>query len=163
MARRWKIWAAGLGVLALAASGASGLADLGENTPLAESLAGEYRETFRFSGDELEPAGRHQRVLMREAAAKKTTTLKVKYYIGTTFQTVAPGQAQLFEVRCPRKNEQPLTGGLFAPTSGLVISNSSRTSPEPTFPTHERAWYEAAYNRTAAELAWKPFLTCARS
>jgi len=150
----------GLGALALAVSAPPGLG--GGSAPLADGLDRDYQRTLRFSGDELEPAGARQRALMGETARARKQAAKLKYYIGTEFQIVASGDAQLFEVRCPAAGDQPLTGGVFATTSGLVISNSSRTSPVPAFPTHSRAWYEAVYNPTGAQLAWKPFLTCMR-
>jgi hypothetical protein len=93
----------------------------------------------------------------------KRGRIKLSYYIGAEFQTIAPGIAQLFEIGCPVKRERPLAGGSFAPLPGLVVVNSSRDNPQPGSATAERAWYEAVLNITAAPLLWKPFVTCSQS
>lgn len=145
--------AAGLGVGAAAGVGAGA-------SPPAEAIATGYERTERISGEELERTGPGEAAIARRAAAAGTQPLKLKYYIGTEFQAVEPGAAQLFEVRCPLPGQEAITGGVFAPVAGLVISNSSRSSPDPAFPTHSRAWYEGVTNLTGAALQWKPFVTC---
>jgi hypothetical protein len=86
--------------------------------------------------------------------------LELSYYVGVDFQEVEPGGAQLFEIRCPTKGEQPMSGGTFAPVAGLVTASSSRVNPSTEFPTRPRAWYEAVVNIMSTPLRWKPFVTC---
>jgi hypothetical protein len=88
--------------------------------------------------------------------------LKLAYYIGVEFQTISPGGAQLFEIRCPDAAEKPLGGGSFAPSPGLVVVNSSRMSPSTEVPTAPRAWYQAVVNIMSVPLQWKPIVTCGR-
>jgi hypothetical protein len=132
-------------------------------------LAAGYDPGEPLSAGKLEPASRREAARSssapgpRAAAKHKRAEVKLKYYIGADFLTVAPGIAQLFEIRCPKSGEQPLTGGSFEPAGGLVVVNSSRTNPSPDFPTSPRAWYEAVINVTATPLQWKPFATCVRN
>jgi hypothetical protein len=156
--RRWGALAlvagvAGLGVGATAGAGGGG-------APRADAIDLDYARVQRLGGDELEEVAPHRLPLGGAAASRAGNSLRLKYYIGTEFRTVAPGGAQLLEVRCPLAGQQSMGGGVSSPTPGLVISNSSRTSPEPTFPTHSRAWYEAVTNLTGTDLQWKPFLIC---
>jgi hypothetical protein len=95
------------------------------------------------------------------AAGAKEHGLELSYYIGVDFEEVEPGGAQLFEIRCPTRGEQPLAGGTFAPTAGLVTVSSSRVNPSTEFPTRPRAWYDAVVNIMSTPLRWKPFVTCA--
>jgi hypothetical protein len=88
--------------------------------------------------------------------------LKLAYYIGVEFQTISPGGAQLFEIRCPDAAEKPLGGGSFAPSPGLAVVNSSRMSPSTEVPTAPRAWYQAVVNIMSVPLQWKPIVTCGR-
>jgi hypothetical protein len=147
-----------VGVASLGVGAAAG-ASRGTVSP-ADSLATGYERTLRIDGDRLERADPDRLPATARAAGGRRASLALKYYIGTEFQAVASGSAQLFEVRCPLPGQEAMTGGVFAPVAGLVISNSSRTSPEPTFPTHSRAWYQAVTNLSGAELHWKPFVTC---
>jgi hypothetical protein len=144
---------AGLGVGATAGAG-------GGANPPADALEPDYGRVERFPADALREVGPHRLPVSGASASRAGRSLALKYYVGTEFRPVAPGGAQLLEVRCPISRQQAMAGGVFSPTPGLVISNSSRTSPEPTFPTHSRAWYEAVTNLTGAELSWKPFLIC---
>jgi hypothetical protein len=146
------------GAVALGVGAAAGIG--AGATPPAETVALDYGRAKRISSEELERTGPDRVPNVHRAAGSGTKPLKLKYYIGTEFQAVAPDAAQLFEVRCPLPGQEPITGGVFAPAAGLVISNSSRSSPDPTFPTHSRAWYEGVANLTGAEAQWKPFVTC---
>ena len=87
---------------------------------------------------------------------------KLSYFMTVNFETVVPGGDELYEIRCPAKR-QPVTGGVFAASPGLAVTNSSRTSPDPDRPTLSGAWYEGVTNLTAASLQWKPLLVCIRS
>jgi hypothetical protein len=148
-------------ILGVAALGAA--AGVGAGTSLrAESIALEYERTQRLSDEELERTGPERLPIAGRAANVSAKPLKLKYYIGTEFQRIAPDAAQLFEVRCPLPGQEAMTGGVFAPVGRLVISNSSRTNPDPSFPTHSRAWYEGVTNLDEMELQWKPFVTCAQ-
>lgn len=162
------LFAAALGAcaLSLAAFAASGSGEGAAAT--AELIAGDYQRPVRIAGADLEPApGREVAVASSASGAGSGAgdqpakrRLKINYYIGVEFQTVAPGVAQLFEIRCPTRGEQPLTGGMSAPVPGLVAVNSSRTNPQPGFPSRPRAWYQAVINLQATALEWKPFVTC---
>jgi hypothetical protein len=158
--RHWKMVAL-VALSGLAALGAGAAAGIGAGaSPRAETIAIDYERTQRISGRELERTGPGGLPIAGRAAGIATKPLKLKYYVGTDFQAVAPDAAQLFEVRCPLPGQEALTGGVFALAGGPVISNSSRSSPDPTFPTSSRAWYEGVTNLTGAELQWKPFVTC---
>ena len=127
-------------------------------TPLAQAAAGGY-ERVTIAGDDLEPAG--ARALGGGSrAANEEEALGLSYYVGVDFQEVEPGGAQLFEIRCPTKGEQPIAGGTFAPVAGLLTVSSSRVNPSTAFPTRPRAWYEAVVNIMSTPLRWKPFVTC---
>jgi hypothetical protein len=153
-------------VLATPASPATGRG----STPLANGLATRYDSEGLIDAGSLEPAARREIARIdsppppRAGAAgrHRRPPVQLKYYIGVDFQTVAPGGAQLFEIRCPHERERSLTGGTFAPAGGLVVVNSSSTNPSPDLPTSERAWYEAVLNLTSAPQQWKAFVTCAR-
>ena len=95
-------------------------------------------------------------------AAASRKSAKLSYFISVNFETVVPGGAELYEIRCPAKR-QPVTGGVFAASPGLAVTNSSRTSPDPDRPTLSGAWYEGVTNLTAGSLQWKPVLVCIRS
>lgn len=157
--------ACGLGLAALAAAGSGDGAG-----PTSDRIAAGYA-VHRIAGAELEPASGPQVAVLRAPAPstasangkpkkKRRAGLRLKYYIGVDFQAVPPGGAQLFEIRCPTRGEQPLTGGMFAPLPGLVAVNSSQTNPQPGFPSRPRAWYQAVVNLQATALQWKPFVTC---
>jgi hypothetical protein len=158
--------AVGALVLAIPASRATG----GGLSPGAGRLATSYDTGGAIGAGSLEPAPRGKVAPLAPSppgagtsGRRERTRVKLRYYIGVDFQTVAPGNAQLFEIRCPHERERPLTGGTFAPAGGLAVVNSSRTNPSPDLPTNERAWYEAVLNITSAPLQWKPFVTCVRS
>jgi hypothetical protein len=160
--------AAALAVCAVVPATVASRATGGGASPWAAELATSYGPGGAIGAGPLEPAPRGDVARLASArgtgasARRKPARLKLKYYIGVDFQTVAPGDAQLFEIRCPNERERPLTGGTFAPAGGLVIVNSSRTNPSPGLPSSERAWYEAVLNITETPLQWKPFVTCVR-
>jgi len=162
--------AAALVLSALVLATLAGRATGGGSGPWAGELATSYEPGGAIGTGPLEPASRGEIALLGSAgsrgagasAQRERIRVKLKYYIGVDFQAVAPGDAQLFEIRCPRERERPLTGGTFAPAGGLVVVNSSPTNPSPGLPTNTRAWYEGVLNITAAPLQWKPFVTCVR-
>ena len=147
--------AAGLGVFVTSSVGDDGA---------GASVSASYDSVETISGDELKQV-RAERLRLgsaqTSAKAKKTKKTKVFYYITVNFETVGPrgggADAQLFEIRCPKK-QQPATGGIFAPQPGLAVTNSSRTNP--IGPTLGAAWYEGVFNATDVAIQWKPFLTC---
>ena len=47
------------------------------------------------------------------AAASRKLVKLWSYFISVNFETVVPGGAELYEIRCPAKR-QPVTGGVFA-------------------------------------------------
>jgi hypothetical protein len=93
--------------------------------------------------------------IARARASKKSA--KLFYYVTQETFTVQPGARDLRELRCPRR-QQPATGGVFAPTPGLAITNSSRTNPDGA--TVAGAWYEGVTNFTSVPLSWQVHLTC---
>ena len=133
----------------------------GGSSPPAARIAAGYQPGGTISGSELRPATRSESALSGAGSPGKSR-LVLTYYVSLDLQTVAPGGAQLFEIHCPKEGEQPLTGGVLAAVPGLIMVNSSRTSPSADFPTNPRAWYEAVMNVTAEPLQWKPFVTCGR-
>jgi hypothetical protein len=152
--------ALGLAAAALAAAEVVAGSEPQAGVPLAAATAGGY-ERVTLAGDDLERAGAPLLSgTARRAANKQGSALELSYYIGVDYQEVEPGGAQLFEIRCPTKGEQPLGGGTFAPVAGLVTVNSSRVNPSTDFPTRTRAWYEAVVNVMSTPLRWKPFVTC---
>lgn len=151
--------AIGLAAAALAAAEAVAGSEPQSGTPVAAATAGGY-ERITLAGDDLEPAGAPRLSGASRAANEHDSALDLSYYIGVDYQEVEPGGAQLFEIRCPTKGEQPLAGGTFAPVAGLVSVSSSRVNPSPDFPTRPRAWYEAVVNIMSTPLRWKPFVTC---
>jgi hypothetical protein len=144
--------AVALGAAALTLPAAVGGSKADQTTTLAAATAGGFERVVVRGGD-LEPVGTPR-------AGSRAKGLKLAYYIGVDFQEVAPGEAQLFEIRCPTKGEQPITGGTFAPVAGLISVSSSRVNPSTEFPTRPRAWYEAVVNVMSTPLRWKPFVTC---
>jgi hypothetical protein len=150
--------------LALGAHAATGS---DRSAPLAGSIAASFSQT-EVSGDALEPApgsaapGASGARLAGGGDDPGRARLKLAHYIGVDFQTIPPGGAQLFEIRCPNAAERPLAGGSFAPSHGLVAVNSSRMSPSTEVPTAPRAWYQAVVNIMSVPLQWKPIVTCAR-
>jgi hypothetical protein len=128
---------------------------------LAPATAGSY-ERVTIGGDELEPATIPQEGVAGSARAGsgEKKGLRLSYYVGVDFQEVEPGGAQLFEIRCPVKGEQPIAGGTFAPVAGLISVSSSRVNPSNSFPTRPRAWDQAVVNIMSTPLRWKPFVTC---
>jgi hypothetical protein len=152
--------AIGLLAPAFAAAEVVGGSEPQAGVPLAAATAGGY-EHISLGRDDLEPAGARIAGSARGAREdEREPALELAYYIGVDFQDVEPGGAQLFEIRCPTKGEQPLAGGTFAPVAGLVLVSSSRVNPSPTFPTRPRAWYAAVVNIMSTPLRWKPFVTC---
>jgi len=165
-----RFWPAAIAVLAAAGAGLATFTAAGVGAgavPPADLIAARY-STVLIPGSELERAPSHDVAGVRagpEAGPAKGKPdsggrLELSYYIGVDFQTVPPGGAQLFEIRCPTRGEQPLTGGPFAPVTGLVAVNSSQTNPQLGFPSRPRAWYQAVVNITSAPLTWKPFVSC---
>jgi hypothetical protein len=146
--------------LAIAAALAPASAGIGGGAaPPADSIeAG--RDVSVLRGVDLEPVA-PLRVGLPGAALSRRSA-KLSYFTTVNFQTVVPGGDQVYEIRCPAKR-QPLTGGVLSGSSGLAISNSSRTSPDPDRPTLSGAWYEGVVNLTGTALVWKPFLVCVRS
>ena len=157
--------AAGLAAGALAVPGAGGGSAPADGAPLAAFPADRY-EAFALAGEDLEPAGDPSAAgASRDAATArakhpKRASLKLSYYVGVDFQEVEPGGAQLFEIRCPEKGEQPLAGGTFAPVPGVAVVSSSRLNPQPGSVTRPRAWYLGVVNIMSTSLRWKPFVTC---
>lgn len=151
-----------LAAAALAAAEAVAGAAPQPEVPVAPATAAGYEREVVRAGElervrtgDLPGAGRAAR------AGDEQQRLRLSYYIGVDFEEVEPGGAQLFEIRCPTRGEQPLAGGTFAPTGGLVTVSSSRINPSTEFPTRPRAWYEAVVNIMSTPLRWKPFVTCA--
>jgi len=153
--------AIGLLAAALAAAEVVGGSEPRAGVPQAGVTAADY-ERITLAGDDLEPTGARIAGSARRAKEQEPG-LDLSYYVGVDFQEVGPGGAQLFEIRCPTKGEQPLAGGSFAPVAGLVSVSSSRMNPSPDFPTRPRAWYEAVVNIMSTPLRWKPFVTCANA
>ncbi len=151
--------AIGLAAAALAAAEVVGGSEPQPGVPLAAATAGGY-ERVTLAGDDLEPASAQRVSGSARAGKDEEPGLDLSYYVGVDYQEVEPGGAQLFEIRCPTKGEQPLAGGTFAPVAGLVSVSSSRVNPSPDFPTRPRAWYEAVVNIMSTPLRWKPFVTC---
>ena len=149
--------AIGLAAAALAAAEAVAGSAPAAGVPVAAATAGEYQRTV-LRGADLEPAGGAPGAA--RADRDEAGNLDLSYYIGVDFQEVKPGEAQLFEIRCPTKGEQPVAGGTFAPVAGLITVSSSRVNPLPASPTRSRAWYEAVVNIMSTPLRWKPFVTC---
>jgi hypothetical protein len=148
------------GAVALPAAGGGSAAH--DAAPLDAAIAQRY-ERVTVAGGELERAGVPVPAGPLGAARGKDRDggrLRLSYYVGVDFQEVPPGGAQLFEIRCPTKGEQPLAGGTFAPVPGVVTVSSSRVNPDPEFPTRPRAWYQAVVNIMGTTLRWKPFVTC---
>jgi hypothetical protein len=150
--------AVGLAAAALAAAEAVGGSEPRAGVPLAVATVGGYQH-ITLAGDDLERAGAPIAGSAR-GAKEENPALDLSYYVGVDYQEVEPGGAQLFEIRCPTRGEQPLGGGTFAPVAGLVSVSSSRMNPSPDFPTRPRAWYEAVVNIMSTPLRWKPFVTC---
>jgi hypothetical protein len=155
-----------LATSALALGAHAAIGSDGGSAPAADSVAASFSHA-RLSGRALEPvphphfAGPASGAgLGRGRLAKER--LKLAYYIGVEFQTISPGDAQLFEIRCPAAARKPLAGGSFAPSPGLVVVNSSRMSPSTEVPTAPRAWYQAVVNIMSVPLQWKPIVTCGR-
>jgi hypothetical protein len=147
---------------ALALPGAGGGSSADDGAPLAAAIGQRY-ERVTLAGGELERAGAPDPAGFANAARatdRGDRRLRLSYYVGVDFQEVPPGGAQLFEIRCPTKGEQPLAGGIFAPVPGVVTVSSSRINPDPDFPTRPRAWYQAVVNIMGTTLRWKPFVTC---
>jgi hypothetical protein len=151
--------AVGLAAAALAAAEAVGGSEPQPGVPLAAATTGGY-ERVMLAGDDLEPASAERVSGSPRGAKVEDPGVELSYYIGVDYQEVEPGGAQLFEIRCPTKGEQPIGGGTFAPVAGLVSVSSSRVNPSPDFPTRPRAWYEAVVNIMSTPLRWKPFVTC---
>ena len=104
-----------------------------------------------------------ERIGARAAGAVTSDrSARLSYFTTVNFETAVPGGGELYEIRCPEKR-QPVTGGVFAASPGLAVTNSSRTSPDPDRPTLSGAWYEGVTNLTAGSLQWKPVLVCIRS
>jgi hypothetical protein len=156
--------AIGLLAAALAAAEVVGGSEPLAGVPQAGVTAADY-ERIALAGDDLEPTGARIAGSAKGAkgAKEQKPDLDLSYYVGVDFQEVEPGGAQLFEIRCPTRGEQPLAGGTFAPVAGLVSVSSSRMNPSPDFPTRPRAWYEAVVNIMSTPLRWKPFVTCANA
>lgn len=134
--------------------------------PAAGSIDASYSHA-ELSGAALEPAAPRAFAGLVSGARRgpggaARWRLKLAHYIGVEFQTISPGGAQLFEIRCPDAAEKPLAGGSFAPSPGLVVVNSSRMSPSTEVPTAPRAWYQAVVNIMSVPLQWKPIVTCGR-
>jgi hypothetical protein len=146
----------GLGVLVASSVGEDG----GE---VGLPLNGSYGSVETISGDELKRVPPERLGLASADAARKSgEAAKIFYFITVNFETVGPlgsgTDAQLFEIRCPKKKQQPVTGGVFAPQPGLSVTNSSRSNP--IGPTLAGAWYQGVFNATSIAIQWKPFLTC---
>jgi hypothetical protein len=146
----------GLGVLV-----ASSVGDDGSEAGVP--VNGSYGSVETISGDELKRVPPQRLGLASAQGARKSgDATKVFYFITVNFETVGPvgsgTDAQLFEIRCPKKKQQPVTGGIFAPQPGLAVTNSSRSNPIGT--TLAGAWYQGVFNTTSIAIQWKPFLTC---
>jgi hypothetical protein len=144
--------AAGLGIFVTSSVGDDGR---------AATVSAGYDSVETISGDELKRVGPARIGVRSAGASRKAAKPRLFYYITVNFETVGPrgggADAQLFEIRCPKK-QQPATGGIFAPQPGLAVTNSSRTNP--IGPTLAGAWYEGVFNATDVAIQWKPFLTC---
>ena len=144
---------------ALAAAEIVGGSPPQRGVPVAAATAGSY-ERVSLGGDDLERVAAPSVAGGGRAASRRRPGLELAYYIGVDFQVVEPGGAQLFEIRCPTRGEQPVVGGTFAPVAGLITVSSSRVNPSSELPTRPRAWYEAVVNVMSTPLQWKPFVTC---
>jgi hypothetical protein len=158
---------AGLGAVALTAAALAGPALVGgseadRTAPPASATAGSYEHVV-VGARALRPMTRREAAPARAGLGRKKDDpgrFGLSYYIGVDFQEVEAGGAQLFEIRCPTKGEQPIAGGTFAPVAGLVSVTSSRVNPSTSFPTRPRAWYQGVVNIMNTPLRWKPFVTC---
>jgi hypothetical protein len=149
--------AACLAIAAALAQATSGIG--GGAVPPADSIDAS-RDVGVLRGADLEPVPAPRVALPGAGVSRRSA--KLSYFTTVNFETVVPGGDQVYEIRCPAKR-QPLTGGVLSGSPGLVISNSSRTSPDPDRPTLSGAWYEGVVNLTGTALVWKPVLVCVRS
>lgn len=148
-------------VVALCCSTAAALAQAGVGS--GDGAAAPASSLDATRGIVVLHAGDLERVGARAAGATASrTSVKLSYFMSVNFETVVPGGDELYEIRCPEKR-QPVTGGVFATSPGLAVTNSSRASPDPDRPTLSGAWYEGVTNLTAGSLQWKPVLVCIRS
>ena len=152
--------AVALAAAALTAADALGGSGPQGPEPVAPAIAAGYERVVVGARD-LEPVNPGIAAGARRASDDRPEGLELSYYVGVDFQEVEPGGAQLFEIRCPDRGEQPIAGGTFSPVGGLIAVSSSRVNPSTEFPTRPRAWYEAVVNIMSTPLRWKPFVTCA--
>jgi hypothetical protein len=148
-----------LAAAALAAAQAAGRGETDREVALASVTAAGY-DPVVLGPDDLERVRAGSLGGAGRAGNEKDASLELSYYVGVDFQHVPPGGAQLFEIRCPTRGEQPIAGGAQAPVAGLVSVSSSRVNPSSEFPTRPRAWYEAVVNIMSTPLRWKPFVSC---
>jgi hypothetical protein len=143
---------AGLGVFVSSGIGGD------DSEPVAERIDLAVSEPRTVSPDDLKLVDTAP--LRRAGANASRKSAKLFYYLSVETFSVAPGTADLREIRCPVK-QQPAGGGVHAPAPGLAITNSSRTNPIPGGPTLSGAWYEQVTNFTqSATLTWRVHLTC---
>ena len=140
---------AGLGVFVSSGIGGD------DSARVADSIDLTVSEPKTVSSDELKLV---DTTSLRGANASRKSS-KIFYYLSVETFTVAPNTADLREIRCPIK-QQPAGGGVFAPSPGLAITNSSRTNPIPGGPTLSGAWYEQVTNFVDVPLTWRVHLTC---
>jgi hypothetical protein len=128
------------------------------SVPTADSIDLTVSDPKTVAADELKLVDTAPMPLRGASASRKSA--KLFYYLSEATLSVAPGTADLREIRCPPR-QQPAGGGVFAPAPGLAITNSSRTNPIPEGPTTPGAWYEQVTNLTAdVPLTWRVHLTC---